>query len=114
MGPSSSSLHDPSHLARSATTLAVKNNIKQEDVIKRLFVFSDMQFDRCQYQCPGYVRATDWATNYDAIERAHNYAGFVSQIVYWDPAWHGVEKIVEMKSNRSSSFPPLFPNSGVS
>ncbi|KAF7789173.1 hypothetical protein EIP86_000110 [Pleurotus ostreatoroseus] len=45
--------------------LAIKNKLKQEDMIKRLFIFSDMQFDASQPS-----KANDWAapaqTNWDA------------------------------------------------
>ncbi|KAH9842443.1 uncharacterized protein C8Q71DRAFT_793946 [Rhodofomes roseus] len=64
--------------------LAVKNNVKQEDMIKTLFVFSDMQFDEASTAQPGA-----WETNHDAIERAYKEAGYeVPQIVYWDLAAH--------------------------
>ena len=64
--------------------LAVKNNIKQEDMIKQLFVFSDMQFD----EADGTQNSVDsWATNYDVIEKAYKQAGYeVPQIIYWDLA----------------------------
>ncbi|TEB37927.1 hypothetical protein FA13DRAFT_1761377 [Coprinellus micaceus] len=62
--------------------LAKKHNIKQEDMIKRLFVFSDMQFDQASGQ--GRQAAT-WETNYDVIEQAYKEAGYeVPQIVFWD------------------------------
>ena len=64
--------------------LAIKNNIKQEDMIKQLFIFSDMQFDE--------GRGTDsshdnWTTNHDVIEQAYRAAGYeMPHIVYWDLA----------------------------
>ena len=62
--------------------LAKKHNIKQEDMVKRLFVFSDMQFDQATGQ--GRQAAT-WETNYDKIEQAYKEAGYeVPQIVFWD------------------------------
>ncbi|KAJ2932539.1 hypothetical protein H1R20_g4568, partial [Candolleomyces eurysporus] len=62
--------------------LAKKNNIKQEDMIKRLFIFSDMQFDQADHQ--GKV-ASNWETNYDVIEKGYKEAGYeVPQIVFWD------------------------------
>ncbi|KAH9930860.1 uncharacterized protein B0H18DRAFT_1116569 [Fomitopsis serialis] len=64
--------------------LAVRNKVKQEDMIKTLFVFSDMQFDEATE-----ADATAWETNHDAIERAYAEAGYeVPRIVYWDLAAH--------------------------
>ena len=64
--------------------LAVRNKVPQEDMIKRLFIFSDMQFDTgvgCS-ATPG-----DWQTNHDAIEKAYHAAGYeMPEIVYWDLA----------------------------
>lgn len=78
--------------------LAVKNKIKQEDMIKRLFIFSDMQFDSCQ----GRSNTVDWTTNYDHIEKAYKEAGYeVPQIVYWDLAASATRpKTVEVQSDR--------------
>ncbi|KAF4598907.1 hypothetical protein EYR38_007319 [Pleurotus pulmonarius] len=71
--------------------LAVKNKIKQEDMIKRIFVFSDMQFDSAQ-------RGGDWETNHDLVAKAYQKAGYeVPQIVYWDLAAYGT---VEAKAQR--------------
>ena len=73
--------------------LAVKNNIKQEDMIKRLFVFSDMQFDAASG-----TRNRKWSTNYDVIEQAYKKAGYeVPQIVYWDLA---AAKTKEVENSR--------------
>ena len=62
--------------------LAIKHGVKQENMIKRLFIFSDMQFD------DGARTSADpanWKTNHDAIERAYTAAGYlVPEIVYWN------------------------------
>ena len=77
--------------------LAVKNKIKQEDMIKRLFIFSDMQFDACSNK--GSTAA--WETNYDAIEKAYKKAGYeIPQIVYWDLSTGEWERTVEVQSDR--------------
>ena len=78
--------------------LAVENKVKPEDMIKTLFVFSDMQFDEATCVDPDvqYDEATGvdpvlWETNHDAIERAYKEAGYeVPRIVYWDLAAHDV------------------------
>ncbi|RDB20784.1 hypothetical protein Hypma_012210 [Hypsizygus marmoreus] len=75
--------------------LAIKNKVAQEDMIKRLFVFSDMQFDACRGTSDD---AADWATNHDAIEAAYREAGYeMPQIVYWDLGERGT---VEVQSDR--------------
>ncbi|KZT74086.1 hypothetical protein DAEQUDRAFT_761537 [Daedalea quercina L-15889] len=67
--------------------IAVQNKVRPEDMIKTLFVFSDMQFDEAARTKAG---AAAWATNHDAIERAYKEAGYeVPRIVYWDLAGHG-------------------------
>lgn len=67
--------------------LAVQHNIKPEDMIKRLFVFSDMQFDESWSQDLSQINepGSEWVTNHDVIERAYKEAGYeVPQIVYWN------------------------------
>lgn len=62
--------------------LAIKNEIRQEDMIKRLFIFSDMQFDSAEGTS---VDPADWQTNHDAIEKAYHAAGYeLPEIVYWN------------------------------
>ena len=92
--------------------LAVKNKIKPEDMSKRLFVFSDMQFDvsRCSYRDDynsylgfyGRRDPTPWETTYDFIEDAYTKAGYeVPQIVFWDLNGQTVgPKTVEVESDR--------------
>jgi hypothetical protein len=77
--------------------LAVKNKIKQEDMIKRLFIFTDMQFDACSDK----TSAAAWETNYDAIERVYKEAGYeVPQIVFWDLSTGEGLRTVEVESDR--------------
>jgi hypothetical protein len=62
--------------------LAVKHQVKQEDMIKRLFIFSDMQFDEGAGTRADPAR---WTTNHDAIEEAYSAAGYdLPEIVYWN------------------------------
>ena len=66
--------------------LAVQHRVPPEDMVKRLFVFSDMQFDEAQ--CPS-AKHSDWVTNHDAIARAYEDAGYeMPEIVYWNLAGH--------------------------
>ncbi|KAK6996501.1 hypothetical protein R3P38DRAFT_3407319 [Favolaschia claudopus] len=73
--------------------LAIQNKVKQEDMIKRVFVFSDMQFDGTERAAGG------WDTNYDVIERKFRVAGYeVPEIVYWNlGAFETVEVLKDRK-----------------
>ncbi|KAF9525012.1 hypothetical protein CPB83DRAFT_860409 [Crepidotus variabilis] len=65
--------------------LAIQNKVKQEDMIKRIFIFSDMQFDAA-----GQMSDEKWKTNHDTIEKAYKEAGYEApQIVYWDLSTSG-------------------------
>ncbi|KAJ7908213.1 hypothetical protein B0H13DRAFT_1617705 [Mycena leptocephala] len=63
--------------------LAIEHKVKPEDMIKRVFVFSDMQFDLGTEMYAQVPHA--WETNYDVIERAFKEKGYdVPEIVYWN------------------------------
>lgn len=69
--------------------LAKANNVKQEDMIKRIFVFSDMHFDDSRQEYGSDFdedqAAAEWETNHDTVERAFKEAGYeMPQIVYWN------------------------------
>ncbi|KAH9166119.1 hypothetical protein EDB89DRAFT_1910956 [Lactarius sanguifluus] len=65
--------------------LAVQHRVPREDMVRRLFVFSDMQFDAAELAKGGEPGA--WVTNHDAIARAYEEAGYdVPEIVYWNLA----------------------------
>lgn len=62
--------------------LAKQHKIANEDMVKRLFVFSDMQFDEA-----ASGGDEGWETNHDLVEKAYKEAGYgVPQIVYWNLA----------------------------
>jgi hypothetical protein len=64
--------------------LAVKHRVPREEMVKRLFVFSDMQFDAAD---AAGRDAGGWETNHDAIARVYAEAGHdVPEIVYWNLA----------------------------
>ncbi|KAJ6512564.1 hypothetical protein C8R45DRAFT_1087716 [Mycena sanguinolenta] len=73
--------------------LAIQNKVKQEDMIRRVFVFSDMQFDQCA------VAPNAWETNHDAIEREFKAAGYeVPEIVYWNlSSYNTMEVLADRK-----------------
>jgi hypothetical protein len=59
--------------------LAVKHKVAQADMIKRLFIFSDMQFNSAY--------GGDWQGTHASIEAAYKSAGYeVPEIVYWNLA----------------------------
>lgn len=58
--------------------MAVDNKLKQEDMVKRIFVFSDMQFDRCG----GGER---WSSSFERIKKRYAEAGYeMPQLVFWN------------------------------
>ncbi|CCM05803.1 uncharacterized protein FIBRA_08037 [Fibroporia radiculosa] len=73
--------------------LAVKNKVPKEDMIKRLFVFSDMQFDDARRHDLNSDES-DWKTNHDHIVEAYAEAGYdIPQIVYWNLAHHATTDV---------------------
>ncbi|KAK7275711.1 hypothetical protein RIF29_16833 [Crotalaria pallida] len=59
--------------------VAVSGNLKEDQMIKRVFVFSDMEFDEASLN--------PWETDYQAITRKFNEKGYgsaVPQIVFWN------------------------------
>jgi hypothetical protein len=105
--------------------LAKKHAIPQDQMIKRIFVFTDMQFDASQVTnfygvASAPLSAADWETSHDVIERAYKEAGYeMPQIVYWDlsnPRYHagntapvtGERKGVALLSGFSPSLLKVF------
>ena len=79
--------------------LAVKHKVPKDQMIKRIFVFSDMQFDAAdnkegrmygvagctQPSCIPPDAGAEWKTNHDVIAEAYAQAGYdVPELVYWD------------------------------
>ncbi|CAE6418587.1 unnamed protein product, partial [Rhizoctonia solani] len=63
---------------------AVRNKVKPEDMVKRLFVFSDMQFDQSVPRGPSYGRV-GWQTTHDRVVNEFKKAGYEApEIVYWN------------------------------
>ncbi|XP_074321634.1 uncharacterized protein LOC141658619 [Silene latifolia] len=58
--------------------VAIEGKLSEDEMIKRLFVFSDMEFDEAS--------ANNWETDYQAIVRKFNEKGFtrVPEIVFWN------------------------------
>ncbi|CAI9775974.1 unnamed protein product [Fraxinus pennsylvanica] len=58
--------------------VAVEGKLSEEQMIKRLFVFSDMEFDKAS--------GNPWETDYQAIQRKFREKGYqnVPEIVFWN------------------------------
>ncbi|KAH7343938.1 hypothetical protein B0J17DRAFT_765087 [Rhizoctonia solani] len=63
---------------------AVRSKVKPEDMVKRLFVFSDMQFDESVSRSLS-DGLTVWETTHDRVVKAFKEAGYEPpEIVYWN------------------------------
>jgi hypothetical protein len=59
--------------------MAKKHNLKQEDMVKRLFIFSDMEFDSCDNGMSSYL------TTHEFIRKQYQDAGCeVPELVWWN------------------------------
>ncbi|KAF7334661.1 hypothetical protein MVEN_02296600 [Mycena venus] len=86
--------------------LAIQHKVKPEDMVKRLFVFSDMQFDAAAPTAgvPGI-----WETNYDVIAREFGAAGYeMPEIVYWNLSGYGTVEVLAERTGVAlmSGFSP--------
>lgn len=71
-------------------TLAVKNNVKQEDMPTHMIIVSDMQFDRC---CNNN-------NNQKQIMKQFKDAGYIAPIlVFWNVNDHGNKPVTEQREN---------------
>ncbi|KAI8603449.1 hypothetical protein EDD21DRAFT_368998 [Dissophora ornata] len=62
-------------------SLSVKNNVAKEDMVKTLFIFSDMEFD----QAVRHSRPEEAFTNYSVVKGRFEKAGYeMPQIVFWN------------------------------
>ena len=60
--------------------MAIKHKLKQEDMVKQIFVFSDMQFDEAAFD-------KGFETAYERIKRKYAKAGYeVPQLIFWNLA----------------------------
>ena len=67
--------------------LAIEKGLKQEDMVKQVFVFSDMEFDAAQ------TGSTRWSTSFERIKQKYEEAGYeMPTLVFWNLAaskFHG-------------------------
>ncbi|RMY22466.1 hypothetical protein D0867_02700 [Hortaea werneckii] len=70
--------------------MAIENKLKQEEMVKQVFVFSDMQFDAArgaQIFNLGSNRPSDWNTSYERIKKKFEEAGYaMPQLIFWNLA----------------------------
>ncbi|KAH9819392.1 hypothetical protein Tdes44962_MAKER05230 [Teratosphaeria destructans] len=64
--------------------MAVQHKLKPEEMVKKVFVFSDMQFDAAGGENEGEA---DWRTSYQRIQKAYSNANYpVPELVFWNLA----------------------------
>ncbi|KAH7078711.1 hypothetical protein BKA63DRAFT_531534 [Paraphoma chrysanthemicola] len=72
--------------------MAISNKLRQEDMVKQVFVFSDMQFDAAQDN--GTER---WTSSFDRIKMKYTEAGYeVPRLIFWNLASNSTDKPVTM------------------
>jgi hypothetical protein len=91
--------------------MAIEHKLAKEEMIKRLFVFSDMEFDQSQEGGMG-----QWTTEHEKVAKAFSNAGYdVPEIVYWNlqgaqgakpvkADWEGVALMSGFSSNMLKVF----------
>ncbi|KAM0463158.1 hypothetical protein ACHAPV_003285 [Trichoderma viride] len=67
---------------------AIENNLKQEDMVKRVFVFSDMQFDQAEMEYSNDNKQDAWsASSYERIKKKYEEHGYeMPELVFWNLA----------------------------
>ena len=72
---------------------AIANNVKQEDMVKQVFVFSDMQFDRSEinyyqgYSASGGQVPEKWDTAFQRIKQKFAESGYeMPKLIFWNLA----------------------------
>lgn len=72
--------------------MALGNKLKPEDMVKRIFVFSDMQFDQAvsshhYYGSRNRKDTPGWGTSYERIKKKFSDAGYeMPELVFWNLA----------------------------
>ncbi|KAH7563262.1 hypothetical protein BM1_00309 [Bipolaris maydis] len=71
--------------------MAIKNKLKQEDMVKQVFVFSDMQFNAA------YGAEKRWTYSFQRIKDAYAEAGYeVPRLIFWNLAGSSTSKPATM------------------
>ncbi|KAF1937348.1 hypothetical protein EJ02DRAFT_57569 [Clathrospora elynae] len=67
--------------------MAIANKLKQEDMVKQVFVFSDMQFDKAE------EIEERWSTSYERIKKKYAVAGYeMPRLIFWNLAFRDTNK----------------------
>ena len=85
--------------------MAVENKLSQEDMVKQVFVFSDMQFD----SAGGESR---WTTSYERIQKAFKDAGYqMPTLIFWNlavgRAGYGLNGLGDVKRGNETGPKPV-------
>lgn len=86
--PSSTSTNFEAVFSELILPMAVRNKLKPEDMVKQIFVFTDMHFDS--------AHSADWRTSYQRIKQKFRDAGYpVPQLIFWNLAggWAGFTEV---------------------
>lgn len=73
---------------------AIKHKIPNSEMIKQVFVFSDMQFDAAQQSIStlpfGSASVSNWESSFERVKRLYQEAGYtLPQLVFWNLASQG-------------------------
>jgi len=82
--PSATSTNFEAVFSELILPMAVRNKLKPEDMVKQIFVFTDMHFNS--------AHSANWRTSYQRIEQKFRDAGYpVPQLIFWNLAggWAG-------------------------
>ncbi|SPJ82084.1 uncharacterized protein FTOL_09489 [Fusarium torulosum] len=74
--------------------MAIRNNLKQEDMVKRVFVFSDMQFNAASApdlwssgSSSSLETIPQWSTSFERVKSQFKQAGYeIPELVFWNLA----------------------------
>ncbi|USP82432.1 hypothetical protein yc1106_09706 [Curvularia clavata] len=71
--------------------MAIENKLKPEDMVKQIFVFSDMQFDQAEN------RSQRWTSSYERIKEEYAKAGYeMPRLIFWNLAARSSSKPTTM------------------
>ncbi|KAM3691535.1 hypothetical protein ACJW31_08G022400 [Castanea mollissima] len=81
--------------------VAVEANLSEDQLIQKVFVFSDMEFNEASEHCYGYDSESGRETDYEVIQREFREKGYnkVPEIVFWNLRgcldWHVLSYITQ-------------------
>ncbi|KAI7153149.1 hypothetical protein KC349_g8561 [Hortaea werneckii] len=70
--------------------MAIENKLKQEDMVRQVYVFSDMQFDAAHGAQMFHLdseKPRDWNTSYERVKKKFEEAGYtMPKLIFWNLA----------------------------